>query len=85
MLLSDERNNILTEFKNYGHEKNKLVKLKMRLIFGGDFSLKWFFSCFSGGKNIYFLFLKKKNKKDNKSQKFPKAIIKTNKWIENEF
>ena len=40
MLLSDERNNILTEFKNYGHEKNKLVKLKMRLIFGGDFSLK---------------------------------------------
>jgi len=79
MLLSDERNNYLTEFKNFGKEKNKLIKLKMRLIFGGNFSLKWFFPCFSGGKKYIFSFLKRKNKDDYKHKKFKKAIIKTNK------
>jgi len=79
MLLSEERQIVLKEFQNYGNEKNKLMKLKMRLIFGGNFSLKWFFPCFSGGKKHVFTFLKKKNKDYFKSKKFKKAIIKTDK------
>ena len=76
MLLSDERNIILKEFKHYGKEKNQLMKLKMRIIFGGNFSLKWFFPCFSGGRKNVFSFLKKTNTDDFKSKKFKKAIIK---------
>ena len=76
MLLFEERKIVLKEFQNYGNEKNKLMKLKMRLIFGGNFSLKWFCPCFSGGKKHVFSFLKKKNKDYFKSKKFKKAIIK---------
>ena len=76
MLLSDEKESIIKEFKHYGKEKNKLMKLKMRIIFGGNFSLKWFFPCFSGGRKNVFSFLKKTNVDDFKSKKFKKAIIK---------
>lgn len=76
MLLSDERKSILKEFKHYGKEKNQLMKLKMRIIFGGNFSLKWFFPCFSGGRKNVFSFLKKSNIDDFNSKKFKKAIIK---------
>ena len=79
MLLSDERKTMLKEFKNYGEEKSALMKLKMRLIFSGNFSLKWFFPFFAGGKKYAFSFLKKKNKDNFKSKKFKKAIIKTDK------
>ena len=76
MLVSDEKNGVIKEFKHYGKEKNLLMKLKMRIIFGGKFSMKWFFPCFSGGNKKVFIFLKKKNEDDFKSQKFKKAIIK---------
>ena len=75
MLLSDERKSVIKEFKHYGKEKNKLMKLKMRLIFGGNFSLKWFFPCFAGGKKHVFSFLKNKKNDDLKFKKFKKAII----------
>ena len=75
-LLCDERESVLKEFRHFSKEKNKLMKLKMNLIFGGNFSLKWFFPCFSGGKKNVFSFLKKSNKDDYKSKKFKKAIIK---------
>ena len=75
-LLSDERKAVIKEFKRYGKEKNKLMKLKMRLIFGGKFSLKWFFPCFSGGKKQAFSFLKNKKRDDLRFKKFKKAIIK---------
>ena len=76
MLLNDERESVLKEFKHFHKDKSLLLKLKMRIIFGGNFSLKWFFPCFSGGKKDIFSFLKKKNSNDFKSQKFKKAIIK---------
>ena len=74
-LLSDERKAVIKEFKRYGKEKNKLMKLKMRLIFGGNFSLKWFFPCFAGGKKHVFSFLKNKKNDDLKFKRFKKAII----------
>ena len=76
MLLSDERENVLKEFRHFGKESNKLMRLKMRLIFGCNFSLKWLFPCFPGGKKDIFSFLKKKNDEEFKSKKFKKAIIK---------
>ena len=76
MLISDERKAVIKEFKHYGKVRNKLMKLKMRIIFGGDFSLKWFFPCFTGGKKGVFSFLKKKSDDDLKTKKFKKAIIK---------
>ena len=77
MLLSDERESVIKEFKHYGKEKNKLIKLKMQIIFGSNFSLKWFFPCFKGGKKNVFSFLTKKNASDAlKDKKFKKAVIK---------
>ena len=75
MLISDERKSVIKEFRHFGKEKYLLMKLKMRIIFGGNFSLKWFFPCFSGGKKSVFSFLKKKND-DFKNKKFKRAIFK---------
>ena len=78
MMLSDEKKDMIKEFKIYGDEQYKLLKLKMRIIFGGRFSLKWFFPCFQGGKKGINSFLKKKTKNNsNKSKKkFKKTKIK---------
>ena len=77
MLLSDERENVIKEFKHYGKERNKLMRLKMQIIFGGNFSLKWFLPCFEGGKKNVFSFLKKNNESEPlKNKKFQKAVIK---------
>ena len=66
-LLGDERKELLKEFKNYGDEKENLLKLKMRIIFGGNLSLKWFLPCFKGGKRN-FNPVETKNKKEKKSK-----------------
>ena len=52
------------------------MRLKMRIIFGGRFSLKWLFPCFTGGNKSVFSYLKKKKDDDFKSKKFKKVIIK---------
>ena len=66
-LIKEERKELLKEFKNYGEEIENLCKLKMRIIFGGNFSLKWFLPCFRGGKR-YFNSVVNKNKKEKKSK-----------------
>jgi hypothetical protein len=77
MLLTDERKAVIKEFRHYGKEKNKLMRAKMQIIFGGNFSIKWFLPCFEGGKKSVFSFLKKKNEGDNlKNKKYKKAVIK---------
>ena len=64
-LMGDERKNVIKEFKSYGDEKERLMKLRMRIIFGGKFSPKWFLPCFKGGKGYYDPSMASKNKKDN--------------------
>ena len=64
-MLRDERNQIIKEFGGYGDEKKKLMKLKMRIIFGNNFYLKWFFPCFQGGRNDFNSYLTKKKKNNN--------------------
>ena len=73
-LVLDERENVIKEFKHYGKEKYKLMKLKMRIIFGGSFSLKWLFPCFAGGNKTVFTYLKRKKDDDFKSKKFKKVV-----------
>ena len=47
------------------------MKLKMRIIFGGNFSPLWFFPCFKGGKINYNSIVGQKNKEStNKKKKF---------------
>ena len=75
-LVLDERENVIKEFKHYGKEKYKLMKLKMRIIFGGSFSLKWLFHFFDGGNKTVFTYLKRKKDDDFKSKKFKKVVIK---------
>jgi len=71
MMLKDERNQIIKEFEGYGNEQKKLMKLKMRIIFGGNFSPLWFFPCFKGGKINYNSIVGQKNKEStNKKKKF---------------
>ena len=69
ILIRDERENVLKEFICYGDERKKLLKLKMGIIFGGKFSLKWFFPCFKGGKNNFNSFLIKATKENNNKVK----------------
>ena len=82
MMLKDERKEVIKEFKNYGDEKKKLMKLKMRIIFGNSFYLKWFLPCFEGGRNDFNSFLTKKKKSNNvtsvnkSKKKFKKGLFK---------
>ena len=78
MLVSDERKSVIKEFQHYGSERVQLMKLRMRIIFGGSFSMKWFFPCFMGGNKKVFNYLMKKREDDFKSKKFKKVIIKKN-------
>ena len=81
-MLKDERNQVIKEFKSYGDEKKKLMKLKMRIIFGNNFYLKWFFPCFEGGRNDFNSYLTKKKKSNNdisinkSKRKFKKGLFK---------
>ena len=69
-LLKDERIRLIKEFKNYGKEADKLRALKMRIIFGGNFSPKWFLPCFKGGnRNLKLISIKNKKENRNKNKK----------------
>lgn len=79
IMVIEQRDNVLKEFKKYKvdkEDKKKLLKLKMRIIFGGEFSIKWFLPFYEGGKRqiLYFIRKKKyemyqeKSKKENKTE-----------------
>ena len=69
MMLKDERNQVIKEFEGYGNEQKKLMKLKMRIIFGGNFSPLWFFPCFKGGKTNYNSIIGQKKKESTNKRK----------------
>ena len=64
IMVWEQHDNITKEFNRYRDNKELFKKLageKMRIIFGGSFSFKWFLPFFEGGKkNIYFALMKKK-------------------------
>ena len=63
IMVIEQRDNVLKEFKIYDYDKqnkNKLMGIKMRIIFGGNFSLKWFSPFYEGGKRKLFYFIRKK-------------------------
>ena len=79
IMVIEQRDNVLKEFKKYKvdkEDKKILLKLKMRIIFGGEFSIKWFLPFYEGGKRqiLYFIRKKKyemyqeKSKKENKNK-----------------
>ena len=63
IMVIEQRDNVLKEFKNYNknnENKRKLMGIKMRIIFGGEFSFKWFLPFYEGGKRQLFYFIRKK-------------------------
>ena len=63
VMLIEQRDNIIKEFKKFGKDKeilNKLMKMKMQIIFGGKFSLKWFLPFIEGGKRYLYYYLRQK-------------------------
>ena len=63
IMVIEQRDNVLKEFKIYDYDKqnkNKLMGIKMRIIFGGEFSFKWFSPFHEGGKRQLFYFIRKK-------------------------
>ena len=63
------KNQVIKEFEGYGNEQKKLMKLKMRIIFGGNFSPLWFFPCFKGGKINYNSIVGQKKKENTNKRK----------------
>ena len=63
IMVIEQRDNIYKEFKKYDDDKDnktKLMGIKMRIIFGGEFSFKWFSPFHEGGKRQLFYFIRKK-------------------------
>ena len=63
IMVIEQRDNILKEFKAYNKDKqtkSKLMGIKMRIIFGGNFTFKWFFPFYEGGKKQLFYFIRQK-------------------------
>ena len=63
IMVIEQRDNILKEFKKFNknkENKRKLMGIKMRIIFGGEFSFKWFLPFYEGGKRQLFYFIRKK-------------------------
>ena len=59
----EQRDNVIKEFKKFGKDKDiqrKLMGMKMRIIFGGKFSIKWFFPFSEGGKKFLYYYLRNK-------------------------
>ena len=82
ILVFEQRDNVLREFKMY--DKNKEIKkilmgLKMRIIFGGDFSFKWFMPFYEGGQRHLYFFIRKK-----KLELYQKSKQAKNKEIKND-
>ena len=59
----EQRDNVIKEFKKFGKDKEiqkKLMGMKMRIIFGGNISIKWFFPFSEGGKKFLYYYLRNK-------------------------
>jgi hypothetical protein len=59
----EQRDNVIKEFKKFGKDKeiqDKLKRIKMRIIFGGNFSIKWFLPFSEGGKRYLYYYLRHK-------------------------
>ena len=63
IMIFEQRDNVLKEFKMYNKDKDtkkKLMGLRMRIIFGGQFCYKWLLPFYEGGKRQLFYFIRKK-------------------------
>ena len=63
IMFLEQRDNVIKEFKKFGKDKeiqDKLKRLKMRIIFGGNFSIKWFLPFAEGGKRYLYYYLRHK-------------------------
>ena len=59
----EQRDNVKKEFKKYWKDKEiqkQMIKIKMRIIFGRNFSFKWFLPFYEGGKRYIYFFLRQK-------------------------
>ena len=64
IMIWEQHDNVTKEFRRYRDNKELYKKLtgeKMRIIFSGPFSFKWFLPFYEGGRrNVYFALMKKK-------------------------
>ena len=63
IMAAEQRDNVKKEFKKYWKDKDiqkKMIKIKMRIIFGRNFSFKWFLPFYEGGKRYIYFFLRQK-------------------------
>ena len=63
IMVIEQRDNMYKEFKKYDEDKDnkkKLIGIKMRIIFGGEFSFRWFSPFHEGGKRQLYYFIRKK-------------------------
>ena len=63
VMVIEQRDNAKKEFRKYRKDKEiqkKMMKIKMRIIFGRNFSIKWFLPFFEGGKRYIYFYLRQK-------------------------
>ena len=63
VMVIEQRDNVKKEFRKYRKDKEiqkKMMKIKMRIIFGRNFSIKWFLPFFEGGKRYIYFYLRQK-------------------------
>ena len=92
----EQRDEVIKEFKKFGKDKEiqrKLMGMKMRIIFGGQFNINWFFPFVEGGKRyLYYylrqkkmqLYLEQKELKENKKKENDNNDINSNNMKEKE-
>ena len=78
IMLIEQRDNVKKEFKKFRKDidiRRKMMGIKMRIIFGGKFSIKWFLPFYEGGKRYILFYIKQKKielyqmKKDKEKEK----------------
>ena len=63
IMVIEQRDNVVKEFRKYRKDKEirrKMMKIKMRIIFGRNYSIKWFLPFFEGGKRYIYYYLTQK-------------------------
>jgi hypothetical protein len=63
IMAAEQRDSVKKEFKKYWKDKEiqkQMIKIKMRIIFGRNFSFKWFLPFYEGGKRYIYFFLRQK-------------------------
>ena len=71
ILVFEQRDNVLKEFQMYNKDivkKKKLMGIKMKIIFGGEFSYKWFLPFYEGGLRKVLYFIKQKKSEMNQQR-----------------